>query len=188
LVNPRLDFEPDPAVWLVGPTEDRSGDDWMDPAVDVTARRLGIDDEKGRAYVASALATCIRDVPGALPYRLIRWRSRDDIPLPVFLGMVYRDEFAAAGSAFLEYADQPVVEKPIVETLTAPEGRNVRRCLGYTSGEDSGLAVGLRYVVDSGSPELVALMQAASDVPAALLEALSDIDDLATTVTIQMTA
>lgn len=181
-VRPELRYEPDPAVWLVGPDDDRPVDVWVPGATEALVRDFEITDDETRRFVERVLERFAAAPASDLTERLLRWRDVGEDPFVMFLGMVDREEWSAdALEAYLHSDEEGLVEPALVSDVDAPEGITVRRSIGYSSHDD-GIVAGVRYVVDAGDREVVALMHTATRVPGRLIEALDDFDDLARTV------
>lgn len=176
-----LAYAPDAAVWLVGPDETRPADVWLPGATDALVTDFGVEDEEGREYVAAVLLRFVVDDSSPLSDRLLRWRHLGDDPFPIHVGVVERAHWTADDlQAFVAFAGEDLVEPALVSDVDAGAAP-VRRGIGYSQA-DSGLVCGVRYLVDSGDPDLVAVMMTATSRPGQLIEALSDFDDLARTV------
>ena len=182
--GPFLDFDPDPAVWLVGPTEARPVEQWIPAATEVMVEVFGFTDAQrnARELVGEVLAATARAHPSGLAYYVLRWPSPGEVPLPLFIGMVPRDEVDEADTTWLEAEDGLLVEKPVVDELVAPPGTTVRRSLPYSLSEDRTIVVGARYVVDTGHPDVFVFAHTASGEPRAVLEAQEDIEKFLATV------
>lgn len=184
MARAKLHVDADPAVWLIGPTEDRPYLTWLPAAVEVLCEDFGVTDDEGREYVTAILEVFGRDDDSPLTERMLRWRGIEDQPFPVRFGMVSKDGWSDAEvQEYLSAADLEVVEAAIVEQVDdVPGGRRARRSLSY-SLEDGELVVSVRYVVESPkSPTLLALMHAAALHPNLVVEALPDLDDLCRTL------
>ncbi|MET0931323.1 MAG: hypothetical protein ABWX74_17515 [Aeromicrobium sp.] len=180
--GPELVYQPDPHLWIVGPTEERPAEEWVPGATQAIVQDFGIVDDETRQYVERVLATFAAATPTELTERLLRWRNIADDPFVLYLGMVDRAEWTADDlTAYLHSDREGLVEPAVVTDVTAPDGVTVRRSIGYSSHPE-GVVAGVRYVIDSGSPHVVALMHTATRVPGLLIEALPDLDDLARTV------
>jgi len=184
--KPFLDVDPDPAVWLVGPTEARPLEAWLPAAVEVTLDSFAVAADH-RPRVAPVVERILGDLAtfeSPLPYVLIRWRELHDLPLPLFLGLLDRAEADTDLDGWFGAADLPVVEEPLQEDLVAPAGMRIRRSLPYSADDAGRLAVGARYVVDTGHPDAVVLAHTASFSPTEVLKAQDDIVALLATVTV----
>lgn len=183
--TPELVYDPDPAVWLVGPTDERPPGVWLPGAVDVMCRDFEIDDEDGTAFVTRVLEAFSGEGDPVLSERLLRWRHPMDDPFPVELGMVARHDWSDDElDQYVGCVDLPVVEPTMVETVEGGRGPRIRRGLAYSLQDDI-LVVSVRYVIEASSASLVALLHTASDVPAQIVEALDDLDDLARVVDVR---
>lgn len=184
--GPFLDFDPDPAVWIVGPTPDRPTEVWLPAATEVKAEFFGLGPEQtaARETVRDVLGSTARRHPSPLPYFLMRWREMHAVPVTVFLGLVDRTEDPELPTQWLDAADALPLEPPVVDTVATTSGAQVRRSLVYALDEDASIIVSLRYLVDTGHPAAFLLAHAASDVAAEMLEARDDLDALMATVTI----
>lgn len=179
-----LRYEPAPGAWLVGPTDDRPVDLWLPGARDALAEDFGVTGHaESRQFIEAVLRRFAVDDSVELTERLLRWRSIEEDPMPVFLGAVQRNEWSAGDiETFLAFEGEELVEPASIDQIDQAAS-TVRRSVGYGQGEDSQV-VGLRYVADSQDSDLVAVMLTATSRPGQLIEALEDIDDLARTVQI----
>jgi len=177
--GPFLDLDPDPALWLVGPTPDRPTELWLDPAVDAVLADFGLQDSvpQVRELVEAILLTTATASGSPLPSFCLRWASFGEQPLPFFFGMFERDGETASAHPWLDEAR--AVEAPVVDEVEGFGGAQCFRSFVYsTSGETGDLAVGVRYVLDTGHPGALVLGQAASDVPGDVLSATDDLEAL----------
>jgi len=177
-----LRYDPDPAVWLVGPDENRPPEVWVPGAVEAVVSDFSVTEKETEQYVERVLETFARSAGPPLTERLLRWRNINDDPFVTFLGMIEREHWSDDDlDAYLRSEEEAPVEPPVVEDVEAPGGRSIRRGIAYTSHPD-GVVVGVRYVIENGVPDLLAVMQTATRRPGQLIEALDDFDDLARTV------
>lgn len=184
--GPFLDFDPDPEVWLVGPTETRPVDEWIPAATELMVGAFGLTEEQqnARELVGEILASTARAHPSELAYYVLRWSHPAEVPLPLFIGMVPRDEVEDLDLRWLAGEGSLTVEQPVVDELVAPPGTTVRRSLPYSLAEDRTLVVGARYVVDTGHPEVLVFAHTASGDPSDVLKAQDDIEKFLATVTV----
>ena len=183
--GPFLDLDPDPSLWLIGPTPDRAADVWLPGAVDALCAtfELSPEQEHARGVVEAVLGSTARQHPSPLPLFLLRWPAVTETPLAVFLGLMERDPSDLA-ARWLGQEDLGAVETPVVEALSADPGTSFHRSLGYGVDENNGVVVSVRYAVDAGRRDALVLAHAVSDVPGDILAAMDDIEELLRTVTV----
>lgn len=174
-----LVYEPDPAVWLVGPTPPhRPYEEWLTGAVEVMVTGFEASSDEARSYIHRVLERFGTDDSLQLSERMLRWRTITEIPLPFWFGMVPRDEVPPEDVEFFLSADnEPLVEPAMVDDVEARAGVSLRRGLAYSSAAD-GITVSVRYVLDDGHPDVVVLGYAAADVPGRLITAFDDLEGL----------
>jgi hypothetical protein len=184
--GPFLDFDPDPAVWLVGPTPERPVEQWIPAATEAQIDFFGLADhqDRERGHVGDILASTARLHPSPLPLFVLRWRELSEVPLALFFGLVDATGEPELAEQWLNAADAATVEPPVVDELDAPDGMSLRRSLVYSLDEAGAVVVGVRYVVSTGNPDGIVLAHAASDAPAEILSAREDIEALLRTVRI----
>jgi hypothetical protein len=180
--GPELRYDPDPHRWIVGPTENRFGDAWVSGATEALVQDFGVVDDESRQYVKRVLETFAAAEVSDLTDRLLRWRDVADDPFVIFVGMVDRAEWTADDlAAYLHSEEEGLVEPAVVTEVESTADLAISRSIGYSSHPE-GVVAGVRYVIDSGADQVVALMHTATRVPGLLIEALPDLDDLARTV------
>lgn len=178
-----LVYDPDPAIWLVGPTENRPAEQWLPGAVAALVGDWQLTRHDEQRFVQAVLARFAADTPSPLSERLLRWPTIGEDPFPVFLGMVEREHWPEEElDAFLRGVGEGVVEPPLVTEVEAPEDVRIRRALVYSTDGSPAVVAAVRYVVDSGAASVLAMMHASTVEPGRLVEALDDLDDLARTV------
>lgn len=176
---PELDYQPDPAAWLVGPTPERPRDVWLPGAVEAVCDDFEAESEEARAFITRVLEVFSLDDDSPLTERLLRWRGIMDEPFPVRLGMVARQDWPEESlDQYLNSLDLPIVEAASIDVIDGGRATRIRRGLSYSHGDGS-LVVSVRYVIESQSRSLVAMLHAATDIPAQMIEAVADLDDLA---------
>lgn len=182
----RLAVQPDPAVWFIGPTEERPLDVWLPEAVELVKGVFGIGRKQAELehYVTLMLERIGRPSDGPVPYRIVRWLDVQELPLVASFGMVAREVGEGDLQQFLSVGDATTVETPIVEDVTAPDGTTIRRAVSYSSDEGA-LLVEVRYIVDTGDDEAVLLLVAGDRRPGAIVAALDDLDAFARTARIE---
>ena len=184
----RLDVDLDRLPWIIGPTEQRPLEEWLPEAVTLMKEVFGVGRKQLEVenYLAAMLERIGREEDERLPYQLIRWLDLRELPFVASFGMAERagDEMI---EEFLRSSDLGPVEPPVVEQLPAPAGSSIRRAITY-SQPDAGVFVEVRYVVDTGHPEAVALLHAGSRSPAEVMAALEDLDAAAATLRVSSAA
>lgn len=181
---PLLQLDPDPSVWLMGPTDAVPPEEWVPAAAEVMTRVFGFTgegDATRRDIVREVLASTARVHPSPLSAYALRWLAPGEVPLPLFFGMVPREGSAEVAEAWLLGSGGVLIEKPIIDELPAAEGVTIRRSLPYTLARGRQVVVGARYVVDTGHPEALVLAHTAADEPALLLQAQDHIAALLAT-------
>lgn len=187
-VGPELVYDPDPSVWLVGPTEQRPLEQWVPGAVDVLASDFEISDPELRRYVNRVLERFASDESSPLTDRLMRWRSLGDTPFVLFLGMIDRAEWSDAQiEGFLTAEGEALVEPAIVTDVESTIGTIIRRSIAYITYPE-GLVAGVRYVIQGRATEAAVVMHSSTRIPGNLIEALGDVDVLAGTVDVRRAA
>jgi len=184
--GPFLDFDPDPRAWLVGPTESRPFGAWLPVAVEVTLDCFAVAPDR-RPQVAAVVTRILGDLASfdsPFPYVVIRWRGLDEPPVPLYLGLVDRSDADVHVPDWLAGADLAVVEEPLQEDLSAPARPRIRRSLPYSTDETGQMAVGARFLIDTGHRGAVVLAHTASFSPAEVLKAQDDILALLATITV----
>lgn len=183
-VDPYLDLDPDPELWLIGPTPERPVERWLPAATDAIASGFGIGAARvsEREHIRDVLGLTARRHPSPLPLFVIRWRELHEVPLVLFLGLVEREE--GLEHLWLSAEDSPTVEPPVRERVGSAEGTTLDRALSYSHDGEGGLTVGVRYVLDPGHPHALVLAHTASDSPGDILAATGDVEDLLRTVRI----
>jgi len=181
----RLDADLTDLPLVIGPTEHRPLDRWLGDAVELMMQTFEVEpaDLQVRNYLTRMLERIGRPDDGLLPYRLIRWLDFRDLPLVASFGMVDRAG-AEELEAYLEFADSAPVEKPIVEVVDGRSQNVVRRALGYGQHAEA-LGVEVRYLIDTGHPGAVVLLEAGTREPGALVAATEDLDAFADRVTVE---
>jgi hypothetical protein len=181
-VEPYLDLDPDPALWLIGPTPERPVEQWLPAATDACAASFGLDTgrTREREHIRDVLGLAARRHPSPLPLFVLRWRKPGEVPLAVFFGLVEREPGLA--DLWLDAEDGNPVEPPVRERVDSPAGTTIERSLSYTHDGEAGLTIGMRYVADTGHPAAVVLAHTASDSPRDVTAAASDVEDLLRTV------
>lgn len=185
-MGPFLDVDPDPAVWLFGPTPARPVEEWIPEATAAKSAYFGLaeDDVRLRGHVQDVLASTARRHPSPLPWFVLRWTAIDEVPLVVFFGLAELADGEDLVAAWLGAEDAPTVESPIVEPVEAPEGMTLQRSLAFSVDGEGQVVAGLRYVVETGRTDCVVLAHAASDVPREVMQAMPDVEALLRTVRI----
>lgn len=183
VTGPRLTVRPDPAVWFVGPDEERPFEVWLPEAVELLKSVFGVGRRQTEVehYLTLMLERIGRPSDGPLPYRLVRWLDVAELPVVASFGMVPREDDL---HEFLSVGDPSTVETPIVEDVPAPAGTTVRRAVSYSSDE-AGLLVEVRYVVDTGDDEAVMLVLAGDRRPGAIVSVVDDLDAFALSAAIE---
>ncbi|GAB2748495.1 hypothetical protein [Nocardioides pakistanensis] len=181
-LDPYLDLDPDPALWLIGPTPERPVEQWLPAATDAVVSDFGRGAEQAREreHVRDVLGLTARRHPSPLPLFVLRWRELREVPMALFLGLVEREP--GLTDLWLDAEDGESVEPPVREPVPTGAGTTIERSLSYTHDGETGLTIGLRYVVDTGHPVAVVLAHTASDSPGDILAAASDVEDLLRTV------
>lgn len=183
--EPELVYDPDPHLWLVGPTDSRPVDDWIPGAVDAVIEDFCATETAEVEVIVRVLQKFAHDQSSLLTERLLRWRNLHDDPFPVQMGMIERAQWPDYElEAFLASTDEPVVEPAIVQDVECKEGMRIRRGIAYSS-DDGVLVAAARYVIESPSKTMLAVLHTATDVPGQLIEALDDLDNLARTVDVR---
>lgn len=180
----RIEVEPDPDVWFLGPTEHRPVDVWLPEAHELLLRIFEVDPQ--RTEVADYLTAMLGRIghqstdDEALPYQLIRWLTLHEVPDVVSFGLVERDGQQSLIEDFLTGGNQPnVVEEPVVDEVDGSDGR-IRRALTYA--DDGVLMIALRYVVDTGEPDAVVLVETAGRDLNTIVGLIDPLDDFARSV------
>lgn len=181
----RLDFDLEESTFVIGPTEARPFDVWLPQAVELMKTVLGVRrrDRKAERYITEILARVGR--PDIYPYCVFRWLDLGELPFRASFSMVAREE--ADAEDFLSAADSVPVEPPTVEEVPAPPGHTVRRSISY-SEIGGGLLAEVRYAVDTGHPEAVVWVHAATRTPGELVDALDDLDAFAASMRVTSVA
>lgn len=179
-MNPRtLRWDPDPATWIVGPTDDRPYDVWHPQAVELVTELFGVEDDQPdvQRYVEAILERIgtSTDDDAWVRYRMIHWPVLEEIPFVVAYGLVERHPDL---EDYLLARGQGVVEEPVVVESEGLHGSTARRAVSY-SQDDRGLMITLRVLVDFGDHEVVALLDAATRDPKVLAAVVDDVDRLA---------
>lgn len=177
---PALRLSPDPAVWFIGPDDERPYERWLPEAVELmmaVAQPPRRERARTEHFLTMMLGRIGRVDDHPLPYRVIKWLDLRQLPVVVYLGLVSRD--AEAVEAFLRAEDSAAVEPPVITHLPAAPGVIARRSLAYSQVEGE-LFVQTRYVVDDADPEVVVCLQAGQRSPGRVVSALEDLDALAT--------
>ncbi|TNC33107.1 hypothetical protein [Mumia zhuanghuii] len=178
-----LAYDPDPTVWLVGPTENRPPEQWLPGAVAALVGDWQLTGSEEQRFVEAVLTRFAADSPSPLTERLLRWPTIHEDPFPAFLGMVDRAHWPEEElDAFLRAEGEPVVEPPLISEIEAPEGVRIRRALVYSTDGSPAVIAAVRYVVETGDSYPIAMLHASTPQPGRLVEALPDLDDLALTV------
>jgi len=177
----RLDISFDGLPWVIGPTESRPFDAWLPEALAVMEQILQVPqgEPRMREYVEAVLRRVGRDDgEHPLPYRAVRWLSLPEPPFVVSFGLSRRGT-EEEHDAFLAAVDSGPVEPPYVDPVEdVPAGTTVRRSVSY-SPQGPGLLIEARYLVDTGDPDAIALVQAATRDAGELVKARDDLDELA---------
>jgi len=181
-----LCYDPDPAVWLVGPTPPhRPYEEWLPGAVEVTSEGFEAKSEEARSYIRAVLERFGTDESMQLSEKMLRWRTITEVPLPFWFGMVPRDEVPPEDvEFFLAAENEPLVEPAMVDDVEARAGASLRRGLAYSTHPD-GITVSVRYVLDDGHPDVVVLGYTAADAPGRLIAAFDDMEELLRTVEVK---
>ena len=155
--------EPDPRLWLIGPTEDRPPQQWLPAATEalVTDWGFGRRDAAAREMVGRMLAAVLEHSEHGLPYVWLRWPELDIAPVGLWFGIVAR-ESPEEVEAFLTGADGDSVEQPVVETLDDFPDVTLRRGQMYRNAGSDELIGTVRYVLDQGHPEGLVVAVAAT--------------------------
>ena len=189
VTTPRLDVSPDPDVWFIGPSDERDFEAWLPRAVELLKTTFGVKRKELEVenYLTQMLARIGRPDDSPLPYRLIRWLDLHEMPFVASFGLAMRAEVEDHLDEFLFVGDSNTVEKPIVEDVACPEGTNIRRAVSY-SQDETALLVEVRYVIDTGDPEMMTIVHAANRGPGEIMGALTDLDVFARAVRITRAA
>ena len=181
-----LCYDPDPAVWLVGPTPPhRPYEEWLPGAVEVTSEGFEAKSEEARSYILAVLERFGTDESMQLSEKMLRWRTITEVPLPFWFGMVPRDEVPPEDvEFFLAAENEPLVEPAMVDDVEARAGASLRRGLAYSTHPD-GITVSVRYVLDDGHPDVMVLGYTAADAPGRLIAAFDDMEELLRTVEVK---
>lgn len=183
--EPTFDFDPDPGLWLVGPDASRPPEVWLPLAAD--AMLAGVEPSpKRRDYVETMLRMIIERHPSPLPYVVLRWPGLETLPFPLYVGLSTLDGPDDAEELWLAGADEDVVEAPVITLLEDDPARRLRRSLVYGGGDgETGLIVGVRYVLSTAVPDVVFLAHGATNDPGEMMAILDDCDALVRTVTVR---
>lgn len=184
----RLDVLPDPDVWFIGPDERRGFDEWLPQAVELLRKSFGVKRRQRDVveFLTLMLARLGRPSESPLPYRLIRWLRLEDVPFVASFGVVPREIAEDGMDDFLAVTDGDPVEAPVIEEVSAPTGTSIRRSITYGRDEiqPESLLIEVRYVVDTGLPDAVAMVHAGAVSPGELMGVLRDLDDFARVIRI----
>ncbi len=157
-----LTEEPDPALWLVGPTDERPTEVWLPGATEVLVSSFGIADQaRSRELVSRMLRVVLDHAEHGLPHLWLRWPDLETTPVALWFGIVGR-EGPAELEGFLAGVDGDAVEPPVVETLEDSPEVTLRRSQMYRTSTSGELIATVRYVVDQGYPDALVVATAAT--------------------------
>lgn len=182
-IQPVLDLDFAPSVWLVGPNDSHPFDQWIGPAVDRTLARFELPTGPGQARdIVTEILTRIGTYEDLLAYFVLHWPSPLEPPLPLYLGLHERVDHETV-DAWLGGADLSTVERPMVDSVPVDrEGVTLLRSLPYSNGEDGAVVIGARYVVDIGHDDMIVLARTASFAPKAVIAVQGAVVDLLSSV------
>lgn len=174
---PRVDVDFEGLPWIIGPTEVRPYDEWLPQVREVMRQILDVPEDEPRLhdYLDAVLARFGAEDDHPLPYRMLRWLHLAEMPFIASFGLSQRGTDAQQED-FLRAVDAGPVEAPYIDELddTAP-GVTARRSVSYCDNE-GGIAIEVRYLVDTGHPEVVAIVHAVTRDPGDLTAARADLD------------
>jgi len=168
--------------WILGPTDSRPPEQWLPEVVELLLETFQPPAEEREGwidYLARMMARIAQVDDDMLHYRVFRWEDPEVAPVVASFGLAERpadDEL----DELLTVTDLRLVEPPVVEEVGGPE---VRRALSYSTPEGGGpVYVELKYVVDRGHPDVLAMIQAGLRDPRDLATVIPQLDEMATSM------
>ena len=171
--------DPDPSVWLVGPTEAYPFEAWLPEATEALARDFGFKrrDKKSRQTLSRMLEVLHRYAAPGLPHLFIHWTELRATPMALWVGLVGRDTPESL-DGFLSGAEEDNLDGAVLETLEDDAERVLRRGRFHRHDETGAINHFVRYALDQRVADAVVLARSATGDLAAAERFVLDCDEL----------